>query len=142
MDERRYPTQPVVGVGAVVFVGDQIVLVKRAREPLQGQWSLPGGRLELGETMREGVAREVHEETGLSVTVGPLVEVIDRIVRDDDGRIAFHYVLVDFLCRSDDGSPIAGSDASEVALVGLDGLAPYALARKTIDVIERAAWMR
>lgn len=142
MSERRYPQQPVVGVGAVVFVGDRVVLVKRAQEPLKGRWSLPGGRLEVGETMREGIARELREETGLDASVGPVVEVLERIVRDEAGRVEFHYVLIDFLCTSDGLTLGAGSDASEVVLVELDALGEYGLASKTVEVIQRAAWMR
>lgn len=142
MDDRRFPQQPVVGVGAVVFIGDEVVLVRRAQEPLKGRWSLPGGRLEVGETMREGIAREVREETGLDVRVGPVVDVLDRIVRDGDGRVEFHYVLIDFLCASDGAGLGAGSDASDVALAGIEALSPYGLAAKTIEVIRRAAWMR
>lgn len=142
MEDRRYPRQPVVGVGAVVFLGEQVVLVKRAQEPLKDRWSLPGGRLEVGETMREGIAREVREETGLDVRVGPVVDVFDRIVRDADGRPEFHYVLIDFLCWSEAGALVARSDASEVALADLDGLEPFGLAPKTIEIIRRAAWMR
>jgi ADP-ribose pyrophosphatase YjhB (NUDIX family) len=136
--EREYPSRPIVGVGGVAFVGGRVLLVKRRFEPLAGRWSLPGGALEVGETLAEGLAREMEEETGLDVDVGPVVDVFDRITRDDDGRARFHYVLVDFLCTVRAGTPVAGSDVAEVALAEPDDLARYGLTAKTLEVIERA----
>src|SRR5438552_13789207 len=101
---REYPVRPIVGVGAVVLDGDRVLLVKRAHEPLKGEWSLPGGAVEVGETLEAAVAREVREETCLEVEVGPLVEVVNRIVRDPGGRVEYHFVIVDYLCR-----PIGGT---------------------------------
>jgi ADP-ribose pyrophosphatase YjhB (NUDIX family) len=112
--KRDYPDRPVVGIGAVIVEGTRVVVVRRNREPLKGQWSLPGGVLELGETLREGTAREVLEETGLVVEVVEVLDVFDRIVRDPHGRTQFHYVLIDFLCRAKGGDLRAGSDVSEV----------------------------
>ena len=94
---RRYPERPVVGVGAVIVQDGRVVLIKRRFEPLAGQWSLPGGTLELGETLEAGVAREIFEETGLEVEVGPVVEVFDRILLDPDQRVRYHFVLIDYL---------------------------------------------
>ncbi len=91
----------------------RVVLIKRRFEPLAGHWSLPGGAVDVGETLVECVAREMLEETGLVVEVGPVVEVFDRIVRDGDGRVQFHYVLVDYLCRPTGGALQAGSDVAE-----------------------------
>ena len=96
---RPYPERPVVGVGAVVLDGSRVLLIKRGHAPLKGQWSLPGGGVEIGETLEQAIAREVTEETGLTVDVGPMVEVLDRISRDDEGRVEHHFVLVDFICR-------------------------------------------
>ena len=135
---REYPSRPIVGVGGVAFVGGRVLLIKRRFEPLAGRWSLPGGALEVGETLAEGLAREMNEETGLDVDVGPVVEVFDRITRDDDGRARFHYVLVDFLCTVRAGTPVAGSDVAEVALAEPGDLARYGLTAKTLEVIERA----
>ena len=135
---REYPARPIVGVGGVVFIEGRVLLIKRRFEPLAGRWSLPGGALELGETLAEGLAREMKEETGLDVNVGPVIDVFDRITRDDQGRARFHYVLVDFLCSVRTGAPVAGSDVAEVALVETGDLARYDLTPKTIDVIERA----
>jgi len=115
-----------------------VLLIKRRFEPLAGRWSLPGGALEVGETLAEGLAREMNEETGLDVDVGPVVDVFDRITRDDDGRARFHYVLVDFLCTVRAGTPVAGSDVAEVALAEPGDLARYGLTAKTLEVIERA----
>lgn len=140
---RHHPPCPIVGVGAVIFVDDrQIVLVKRHNEPLAGQWSLPGGALELGETLEAGVAREVLEETGLVVDVGPVVELFDRILKDDAGNLEYHYVLVDYLCRSRGGTLAAGSDVDEVALADPTALGPFHLTEKAQSVIARAVQMK
>jgi len=134
---------PVVGVGAVVFMPDgRVVLIKRGHEPLAGQWSIPGGKLELGETLEAGTARETLEETGLVVEVGPLIEVFDRILMDERGQVGYHFVLVDYLCRLVSGTPVAGSDAEAVTLADPAALAPFQLTLKTQSVIARAARMR
>ena len=135
---RTYPDRPVVGVGAVVLVGGQIVLVKRAHEPLQGQWNLPGGAVEIGETLADACAREVLEETGLVVDVGPVIELFDRIMLDAEGRVQYHFVLVDYVCRPVGGTLRCGSDASDIALADPDGLAPYELTDKAVEVIGKA----
>ena len=136
---RRYPTRPIVGVGAVVLMEDgRVVLVKRGQEPLAGQWSLPGGTLEVGETLEAGVAREIREETGLLVDVGPLVELFDRILLDDGGAVQYHFVLADYLCRPRQGRLEAGSDVEDVVLADPDALEPYGLTEKARDVIAQA----
>ncbi len=132
---REYPSQPVVGVGAVVVRGDRVLIVRRAHEPRKGEWSLPGGLLHLGESLVDGARREVKEETGLTVDVGPLVETFDRVHRDSDGRIRYHFVIVDFVCWSDHGEPVAGSDAEEVAWAGAGELAGYGVNRHAASVI-------
>jgi ADP-ribose pyrophosphatase YjhB (NUDIX family) len=136
--ERRYPDHPIVGVGAVVLVDGKIVLVKRAHEPLQGKWNLPGGGVELGETLRDACAREVLEETGLVVDVGPVIEVFDRIMMDADGGVQYHFVLVDYVCRPAGGSLRCGSDASDIALADPDALDEYQLTGTAIEVIRKA----
>jgi 8-oxo-dGTP diphosphatase len=128
----------VVGVGAVVVDGDRVLLVKRAHEPLKGQWSIPGGGVELGETVRSAIAREVLEETGVVVEVGPIVEVVDRFEHDADGRVLYHYVLVDFLCHATGGAVCCASDADAAEWVALDRLADYAVAEFTVVVIRQA----
>ena len=140
--DRRYPTRPFVGVGAVVLTEDgRVVLVKRGHEPLAGQWSLPGGMLELGETLEAGVAREILEETGLIVDVGPLVELFDRILLDDDGAVQYHFVLADYLCRPRQGRLEARTDVEDVALADPDALDPYRLTEKARGVIAQARAM-
>ncbi len=136
---REYPESPIVGVGAVVTDGTKVLLVRRGNEPLKGEWSLPGGALEVGETLQQGVVREVLEETGLTVTAAGVVEILDRIVRDEEsGRVRYHYVLIDFVCRVTGGSPLVGSDADEVRWVDRAAMDEYRVAPVTVRVIEKA----
>jgi len=136
---RPYPERPVVGVGAVVLDGGRVLLIRRGHAPLKGQWSLPGGGVEIGETLEEAIAREVLEETGLTIEVGPIVEVLDRISRDGEGRVEHHFVLVDFVCRPSGGVLRSATDAEDAAWVGLPDLARYEVAPVTISVIQKAA---
>ena len=138
---RAYPDRPFVGVGAVIVHQGRVVLIKRRFEPLAGQWSLPGGAVDVGETLVECVAREMLEETGLVVEVGPVVEVFDRIIRDGDGRVQFHYVLVDYLCRPVGGTLQAGSDVAEAVYAAPGELERFALADPANAVIRRAMEM-
>jgi mutator protein MutT len=135
---RQYPAQPIVGVGAVIMQHGNVVIVKRRFEPLAGQWSLPGGRLELGETLEAGLAREMLEETGLEVQVGPVVDVFDRILLDPERRVRYHYVLVDYLCRPVGGALTHGSDVAAAEFADPDDLARYRLTPKASSVIEKA----
>lgn len=134
---RQYPTSPIVGVGAVIEQAGAVVLIKRRYEPLAGQWSLPGGRLELGETLEAGLAREMLEETGLEIEVGPVIDVFDRILLDEERHVRFHYVLIDYLCRPLGGTLGAGSDVADARFVAPADLGPYRLTVKATDVIER-----
>jgi mutator protein MutT len=136
---RPYPDRPVVGVGAVVLDGERVLLIRRGHAPLKGQWSLPGGGVEAGETLEQAIAREVLEETGLTIEVGPMVEVLDRISRDADGRVEYHFVLIDFVCRPNGGVLRSASDAEDAAWVALSDLARYEVAPVTISVIQKAA---
>jgi 8-oxo-dGTP diphosphatase len=144
---RHYPSRPIVGVGAVIFVEDKVVLIKRRFEPLAGQWSLPGGTLEVGETLEAGTAREILEETGLVVEVGPVVEVFDRILLDEERKVRYHFVLIDYLCRPIGGHLQHGSDVADAVLVDPSDLEPYGLTpkaasiiRKAVEMFERDAW--
>ena len=137
--DREYPTRPVVGVGAVIVTpAGEVVLVRRGGEPLAGAWSLPGGAVETGETLAAALVREVREETGLDVEVGPVVEVLDRIFPDGTGRIRHHYVLVDYLCQVRGGELQAASDAADAVLVSREALDRYDLTPGTRAVIDRA----
>jgi 8-oxo-dGTP diphosphatase len=135
---RSYPERPIVGVGAVV-VDDagRVLLVKRANEPLKGEWSLPGGAVDIGETLEDAIRREVREETGVGVDVGPIVDVLDRIRYDADGRVQFHYVLVDFVCRPTGGTLQSATDATDAAWADGADLRRYSVASGTITVIEK-----
>ena len=139
MATRQYPSRPFIGVGGVVFIGGRVVLVKRRHAPLAGQWSLPGGAIELGETLHEGLRRELSEEIGIETKIGPLVELFDRITRDTDGRVRYHYVLADYLCHHVSGELRPGSDAETVALADPAELSPYAVTEQARSVIRRAA---
>jgi mutator protein MutT len=134
---REYPERPIVGVGAVIVDTDRVVLIRRRYEPLAGQWSLPGGTVELGETLEQGTAREMLEETGLVVHIGPVIEVFDRIVHDDQKRVRYHFVLVDYLCWPVSGELRAGSDVEDAVFVPRHDLARFRLTDKATAVIER-----
>ncbi|HEY2906496.1 MAG TPA: NUDIX hydrolase [Vicinamibacterales bacterium] len=135
---RRFPDRPIVSVGAVVVDGDRVVLVKRGHEPLKGQWSLPGGVVELGETLREALAREVLEETGLDVAIGPVVEVLDRVQRTAEGRVEYHFVIIDYLCRARGGSLASATDADEARWVPVRDLEAFRPTASVTAVIRKA----
>ena len=132
---REYPAHPVVGVGAVVVRDGRTLLVRRAHEPRKGEWSLPGGLLDLGETLVDAARREVKEETGLDVEVGPMIETFDRVHRDGEGRIRYHFVIVDFVCWSGEGEAVAGSDAEAVAWVTAEEIDRYGVNAHATAVI-------
>jgi 8-oxo-dGTP diphosphatase len=115
----------VVGVGAVVVRDGRALIIKRAHEPRKGEWSLPGGLLELGESLQDAARREIKEETSLDVEVGPVIETFDRVHRDDQGRIRYHFVIVDFVCWPNSGEAMPGSDAEGVAWVTPDEIDVY-----------------
>ena len=137
-ESREYPTRPVVGVGGVVIREGRVLLVRRARPPLQGQWSIPGGGLEVGETITAGIQREVREETGLEVLVLQHIGIFERILHDDSGRTQYHYVLIDHLCEVAGGALRAGGDASEVAWASAAELSRFSLTDTSLEVIRLA----
>ena len=138
MDEREYPDRPWVGVGGIVFKDDQILLVKRGKEPGLGRWSIPGGVVDLGETAAQALKREIREETGLIVEVRELVKVFERILTDTLGKVQYHYVLLDYLCRFQEGEPSPASDVSEAGFFHLYQLSELNLLEETVQVIKEA----
>ena len=135
---REYPDRPFIGVGAVIVQDGRVLLVRRRHEPLAGQWTLPGGAVELGETLAGALRREILEETGLAIEVGPIIEVLDRITRDETGRVRHHFVLVDYLCWPVGGDLQAGSDVADARFVDPAELPRYNLTVKANEVIARA----
>jgi 8-oxo-dGTP diphosphatase len=142
MGSRLYPDRPVVGVGAVVWRDDRVLLIRRGRPPRAGQWSLPGGAQRLGETLREAAAREVREETGLELADVRLLTTLDLVEREQEGRVRYHYTLVDFVAEAPLGEPVAGDDAEAVAWFRLDELPSLGLWSETLRVINEAATLR
>jgi 8-oxo-dGTP diphosphatase len=142
---REYPERPVVGIGGVIIDQGRTLLIRRGSEPLRGEWSIPGGSLELGESLQEGVARELLEETGMEVRVLDLIEVFDRIYVGDGsaasegkGRPRFHFVIADYLCERLSGEPRAGSDVTDVAYAGEDELQRFHLTETATRVLKKA----
>lgn len=142
---REYPDRPVVGVGGVIVDHGRAVLIRRGTEPLLGQWSIPGGSLEIGETLQEGVTRELLEETGLEVRVLDLIEVFDRIYRESGSsspahkkKPRFHYVIADYLCERIGGEPRAGSDVTDLTFAGENELGNFHLTETATRVLKKA----
>jgi len=134
---REYPDKPFIGVGAVIVQDHRVLLIRRAQPPLLGEWSLPGGVLECGEALRDAAIREAHEETGLIVEAGEMLGVYERVIRSEDARVRYHYVLIDFLCRPVAGELKAGSDAAEAAWFTREELPALKLAYDASDVVLR-----
>lgn len=133
--KREYPDSPLVGVGAIIIDSGRVLLVKRGHPPLAGEWSIPGGVLELGETLREAAIREAKEETCLTIETAELLGVYDRVLRDDEGRTIYHFVLIDFLCLRVAGQAQAADDADEVRWFSPAEAAQVALPEDTAEVI-------
>jgi ADP-ribose pyrophosphatase YjhB (NUDIX family) len=143
MLQREYPLSPLVGVGAVIVQEGRVLLVQRGREPMKGRWTIPGGLIEIGESLLEAVVRETREETGLEVEPVELVELLDRIHRED-GRVRYHYVIADYLCRVVGGTLAAADDAAAVRWVERaewNSHSALAIDPITVRVVE-AAWQR
>jgi ADP-ribose pyrophosphatase YjhB (NUDIX family) len=136
---REYPEHPIVGVAAIVLRAGQVLLVQRGHEPAKGLWGLPGGMLELGETLAEGVRREVREECGVEVELGPLVGVFEPMQRDEAGRLRYHYVVLDYLASYVSGEPQAADDADAARWVALDALERLPMLAETRAMIRKAA---
>jgi ADP-ribose pyrophosphatase YjhB (NUDIX family) len=138
LSDREYPARPIVGIGIVVIKDDNVLLCRRGKPPNLGTWTLPGGAQEVGESCEAAARRELAEETGLTVGQLHFAAYVDTIRRDDDGRVRFHYTILDFAGRWEAGEPIAGSDVSEVTWAPLDALQPYDLWSEAHRVIEIA----
>jgi 8-oxo-dGTP diphosphatase len=145
VSKREYPERPVVGVGGVVIENGRALLIRRGSEPLRGEWSIPGGTLELGETLEAGVARELLEETGVTVRVLELIEVFERIWNGDvantesaPARPKFHYVIVDYLCERVGGEPCADSDVTDIAFAREDELEKFSLTKTAARILQKA----
>ena len=137
IDDRRYPKRPLVGVGAIILQRDRILMAQRGKEPLKGWWSLPGGALESGERLADGVCREVLEETGLEVRPLGILEVFERIMRDASGAPEYHYVLIDYMCRVTGGALAPGDDVCAVEWVKRRDLPKLLITEGTLGVIEK-----
>ena len=135
---REYPERPIVGVGGVVIRDGLTLLIRRGSPPLEGEWSIPGGMLELGETILEGVQRELLEETAIEVRVLDLIEVFERVTRDEAGMLKYHFVILDYLCEAVRGEAQAGSDVTDVAWARESQLSEYSLTPTATRVIQKA----
>lgn len=136
--DREYPKHPMVGVGAVIKRKNSILLIKRGKEPGKGNWSIPGGLVELGETVTEAVKREVKEETGLEVEIDHLLDVVTSIIKDDNRKVKYHYVLIDYLVYPKEGELCLSSDASDVRWVKIEELEQYGLTQALKDLLAKA----
>ena len=137
MTAHTYPDSPKVGVGALVFHKNQVLLIKRGKSPSKGMWTVPGGKLELGESLQEAAEREVFEETGLTVKAGNPLYIFDMVAKDDGGRIKYHYVIVDLEARYIKGQPIAGDDAADARWVRYTELESLGVGDKTLELLEK-----
>lgn len=138
LTSREYPDRPLLGVGAIIVRDSRVLLVRRGNPPLQGEWSIPGGLVETGETTREAVVREIREETGLKIEPVSLVEVFERILRDTEAKVQYHFVLIDYLCRVVGGEANAGSDVTELRWAAAADLERFSVAADTCAVIRKA----
>ena len=141
MSPRNYPAGPVPAVGAVVIHEGTVLLVRRARAPARGVWAVPGGRVELGETLAEAAEREVREETGVSVRAGEPIWSFDSVIRDAEGRVSFHYVIVDLLAEYIEGEPRARDDALEARWVRPEDFPGLLVSRPTLDLLARLGFL-
>lgn len=138
-DRGKPAERPLVGVGVVVWKDAQVLLIRRGQAPRRGQWSLPGGKQELGETVRETAVREVREEAGIEISVGPLLDVIDAVVRNGDGGIDFHYTLIDFEADWVAGESQAGDDADGLVWIDPAEIGDFVAWGETVRIVKMSA---
>ena len=141
-ESREYPSRPFVGVGVVVLKEEHVLLIRRGRPPRLGEWSLPGGAQSVGETVQVTALREVLEETGFSIQIPQFLDVVDSIIKDDDGRVKFHYTLIDYWANWESGTPEGADDAQHAEWVPFNKLGEFGLWTKTVEVIEKARSLR
>jgi mutator protein MutT len=134
---RTYPHFPIVGVGAIVTKDNKILLVKRAHEPGLGQWTLPGGVVELGESLEEAVQREVLEECGIKVEIKDFAGIVERVIRDEAGKIKYHYIIIDYKASYLKGELCAGSDVEEASWLSLDQIEDYPLTQGLKEFLKK-----
>ena len=137
-DSRKYPARPIPGVGVVVRKEDRVLIIQRGNAPGRGEWGLPGGALEIGETWRDAAVREVREECGIEIALGDILDAVDIIVRDDDGRAQYHYALVDFAATYVSGELRAATDVSDTRWISLSELKQYPMSRKAREIIRQS----
>ena len=143
MSDRRYPPRPIPAVGALIFEDVKILLIQRGKPPMLGYWSLPGGAVEVGESLHDALRREIREETGLEVEIDHLQEIFERITTDAAGGVEYHYVIADYVCRPVGGSLLAASDAAAAGWFAEPDLESLELTSGSLPVIARAfAWWR
>lgn len=140
--KREYPESPIVGVGGVIFDGTSVLLARRGQEPAKGTWSLPGGAVELGEKVVDALKREIREEVGIEIEVGGLIRVLDRIIQDQEKRVRYHYVILDYWGWKASGRPTPGSDTSEICFVPLEGIRRRDIHREVLETILMAVELR
>ena len=135
--KRDYPDRPLLGVGAVIVRDERVLVVRRLNPPLQGQWSIPGGLVETGETIKQALIREIREETGLAVEPIELIEVFERILRDTESRVQYHFVVIDYLCRILSGEASPRTDVSEIQWTRLEDLPELGITPETSSVMQK-----
>ncbi|MEW6442768.1 MAG: NUDIX hydrolase [bacterium] len=138
----EYPDRPRLAVGGVVIRGDKVLLVRRGREPARGEWAIPGGSVEIGETLGEAVERELREETGIQAQAGDICHLFEAIRKDETGRVRFHYVIVDLLAEYVSGAPCAADDAREAAWLSADDLPGRPVNRSTLELLKKLGFLK
>lgn len=138
----EYPDRPRVAIGGVVIKDGRVLLVRRGKPPAFGEWAIPGGSVELGETLKQAVEREIYEETGVTVRAGEVCHLFEAVKRDDDGRIRFHYVIIDLMAEHMSGEPVPASDVTEAAWLGSEDLEDRAINTSTVELLQKIGFIK